>query len=169
MKKLIYIIVLSGLLLPVSGCKFSVTLNGRDIPEEANTISILQFRNNASLAPPDLNQIFTEDFRDFCNSQTRLDLVKKDGDLNFEGEISRYTISPVSIQGNDVAAANRLSIGVKVSYTNKFDESKNFESSFTKFADYESSKDISAVREALIEDINEQLVQEIFNKAFNNW
>jgi len=157
------------ILFCVQSCKVSVTMKGIDIPDDAETISVLQYRNSASLAPPDLNQTFTEDFRDFCNSQTRLDLIKRDGDINFEGEIHQYTIRPVSIQGDDIAAGNRLTIGVKTIYTNKLDESKNFELTFTKFADYTSSQDISTIRSELISDINEQLIQEIFNKAFNNW
>lgn len=95
--------------------------------------------------------------------------MKQNGDLQFEGAIIDYNVAPVSIQSNDQAANNRLTITVSVKYTNKFDESKNFEQSFTRFSDYKASTSISSQEDALLTEINRQLTEDIFNKAFNNW
>lgn len=103
------------------------------------------------------------------SSQTNLALMKQNGDLQFEGSIIDYNVAPVAIQSGDQAALNRLTVTVKVKYSNKFDISKNFEQSFSRFSDFEASKTISSVEAQLLSEINRQLTEDIFNKAFNNW
>jgi hypothetical protein len=136
---------------------------------EAKTVSVQYFQNNASLAPPTLSQTFTEALKDKLSSQTRLAMINKGGDLSFEGSVTGYSTSPIAIQSTDQAALNRLTITVSVKYNCSFDEKKNFEQSFTRFADYTSSQSLTAVEDGLIRDINTQLVQDIFNRALNDW
>jgi len=147
----------------------SYSFSGASVPPEAKTVSVQYFQNNASLAPPTLSQTFTEALRDKLSSQTRLGLINKGGDLDFEGSITGYTTAPIAIQSTDQAALNRLTITVNVKYTCSFDEKKNFEQSFSRFFDYSSSQSLATVEDQLIHDINDQLVQDIFNKALNDW
>ncbi len=164
---LIYIAFLATLFY--TGCKAKVSLSGATIPPEAKTISVSFFTNNASLAPPSLPQVFTENLRDMVASQSGLALVKQNGDLAFEGFIADYNVAPVAIQANDRAGNNRLTIAVSVKYFNKFDETKNFEQTFSRFADYSSNENLSSKEAELIKEINRQLAEDIFNRAFNNW
>jgi hypothetical protein len=159
--------VLIVLLLPA--CKMHYGFSGATIPPEAKTVSVQYFQNQASLAPPTLSQTFTEALRDRLSSQTRLGLVNKGGDLNFDGSITGYTTNPIAIQSTDLAALNRLTITVTVKYTCSFDEKKNFEQSFSRFADYTSSQSLTAVEQELIQTINDQLTLDIFNRALNDW
>jgi len=152
-----------------TSCKPRVSLSGASIPDEAKTISVAFFTNNASLAPPSLSQNFTEKLRDMVSQQTRLALVKQNGDLSFEGYVSDYNVAPVAIQASDKAGSNRLTIVVNVKYFNKFDATKDFEQAFSRFADYNSSESLSSKEAELIQEINRQLTEDIFNKAFNNW
>lgn len=145
------------------------SFSGASIPPEAKTVSVQYFQNVASLAPPTLSQTFTEALRDKLSSQTRLALISKAGDLSFEGSITSYSATPIAIQSTDQAALNRLTITVNVKYICSFDEKKNFEQSFSRFADYSSTQSLAAVEDQLIREINEQLVQDIFNRALNNW
>ncbi|MFL5754466.1 MAG: LptE family protein [Bacteroidia bacterium] len=142
---------------------------GITIPPEAKTISVGFFQNRAALANPSEAQKFTERLRDMVSSQTNLALTKENGDLQFEGFIADYNVVPVSIQSTDAAALNRLTITVNVKYSNRFDASKNFEQSFSRFSDYKSTATLSSVEVGLMEDINKQLTEDVFNKAFNNW
>lgn len=104
------------------------------------------------------------------SSQTNLALKQSGGDLDFEGYISDYTIAPVAIQsGTDKAGLNRLTISVMVKYSNKFDKTKNFEQLFIRFSDFSASQSLSLLENSLMEEINRQLCEDIFNKAFNNW
>jgi len=152
-----------------TACKINYSLSGASIPPEAKTISVKYFENTASLAPPTLSQTFSEALRDKIISQTRLTLVKSNGDLTFEGKITNYAVTPQGIQSSDQAALNRLTITVNVKYTCSFDEKKNYEKEFSRFADYSSSLALSAVETQLISQIDDQLVQDIFNKTFNDW
>ena len=163
---------ISSFLITISlltGCKLHYGFSGATIPPEAKTVSVQYFQNNSTLAPPTLSQAFTEALRDKLGSQTRLGLVNKEGDLNFEGSIVNYTTIPIAIQSTDKAAMNRLTIVVNVKYSCSFDEKKNFEQTFSRFADYKSSESLSAVEGDLIKEINDQLVQDIFNRALNDW
>lgn len=150
-------------------CKPHVSLSGATIPPEAKTISVGFFTNNTTLGAPSLSQRFTERLRDMVSQQTSLALMKQNGDLQFEGYIADYNITPIAVQSNDQAAMNRLTISVNVVYINKFEESKNFEQTFTRFADFSSTVTIASKEADLVQEIYRQLTEDIFNRAFNNW
>lgn len=169
MIKLHYILYLLFLTLFHTSCKIKYSLNGASIPMEAKTISVQFFSNNTTLGSPSISQKFTEKLRDMVSTQTNLALMKQNGDLEFEGSITEYNIAPVAIQSTDQAALNRLSMTVNVKFKNKYDATKNFEQAFTRFADYKTSSSLSAEEDNLLLEINRQLTEDIFNKAFNNW
>jgi len=154
--------------LSLAGCGV-YSFTGASIPPDAKTITIVYFVNNAQYIEPSLSQSLTDALRDRFLSQTDLDFVNEGGDLQLEGSITDYSTRPIAIQGNETAALNRLSITVKVRYTNTLDPSKDFDVPFIRFVDYSSSQDLSAVKDQLIPVINEALVDDIFNKAVVNW
>ncbi|MCF8327487.1 MAG: hypothetical protein K9I29_04265 [Bacteroidales bacterium] len=145
------------------------SFTGASIPPEAETITIKYFPNNASLVNANLSQTFTNKLKDRFQSQTNLNLTGSGGDLYFEGEIVEYKTKPVAIQGNDQAAMNRLTISVKVKFRNRYDEESNFETTFTRYEDFDSSQNLSAVEDQLVEQISEYLIDDIFNKSVVNW
>ncbi len=153
----------------LAGCKVRYTLNDVQIPAEAKTVSVALFANNAALAPPVISQKFSEKLRDMVSSQTNLSLKQSGADLAFEGFISDYNVAPVAIQSGDQAALNRLTITVFVKYSNRFEKNKDFEQSFTRFNDFSADKSLSSVENSLMDDINRQICEDIFNRAFNNW
>lgn len=162
---ILYIIFLA---LGLFSCKTKISLSGATIPPEAKTISVGFFTNNTSLGAPSLSQRFTEKLRDVVSQQTSLALIKQNGDLQFEGYISDYNVSPIAISA-DQASQNRMTISVNVKYINKFDASKNFEQMFTRFKDVASNINISSAEPELVQEIYRQLIEDVFNKAFNNW
>lgn len=165
----IYALVIAAAVILLSGGCGVYSFTGASIPPEAKTISIAYIENNADLVEPTLSQQLTESLRDRFLSQTDLTLVESDGDLQLEGEIRKYDVTPVAIQGNETSALNRLTISVFIRFTNTIDPTMDFETAFSRFEDYPSTNDISQVKDALIPDINEQLVDDIFNKAVVNW
>jgi len=150
-------------------CTASYSFTGASIAPEVKTVSIDFFQNNAPLAPPSSSQLFTEAMKDIFLSQTNLVLVKSNGDLEFEGSIINYSNAPVAIQGNETAALTRVAMTVNVKFTNNMNEQQNFEQSFSRFEDFETSRDLSSVEEEILGSINSQLVQDIFNKSVTNW
>ena len=155
--------------LLMTGCTVNYSFTGASIPPEVKTINIKYFPNNASLVEPTLSQKLTDALRDKFSSETNLTIVNGDADLILEGSITNYTTQPVAIQQDDQAALNRLTITIEATYTNKFDEKMSFETTFSRFAEYSSSQNLSDVEEGLIEEINVMLVEDVFNKAVINW
>ncbi len=144
-------------------------MSGASISPDVKTISIRYFTKTSSLGPSSLSQVFTEQLKDKFLTQTNLSITNENADLTLEGTISSYVITPQAIQANETAASNRLSITVNVKFTNLKDEKQNFETAFTRFSEYSSSENISSVEDKLILDINDQLVDDIFNKSVINW
>ena len=164
----IFAIFFPLMLLAVS-CRMSYSFTGASISPEIKTITILTFPNNAPLVNPTLSQEFTDAMRNKFQSQTNLILVNSGGDLILDGEIVGYNTQPTAIQSDDIAALNRLTITVKVKFTNRFDESQDFETTFSRYEDYPSTQDLNDVQETLIKLINDYLVDDIFNMAVVNW
>ena len=103
------------------------------------------------------------------SSETNLLPLNSDGDLIFSGRITNYSINPIAIQTDETASKNRLSITVKVKFVNIIDEESNYDKTFSRYADYESSQDFTSIEESLNEEIVSQLIDDIFNEAFTNW
>ena len=165
--KFTYILSISILFL-ISSCGI-YSFTGGSISVGMKTVSVLLFENTALLVVPNLSQSFTESLKDRIRSQTSLSFLRVDGDANFEGRITDYSIQPVAIQG-DQAGLTRLSITVSVKYSNKIEADKSFEQSFTRFIDFSTqSSTFAAQEQTLIKNINQQLTEDIYNKAFANW
>lgn len=168
-KHMRFTILLLSLLVALGGCQINVSTTGASISPESETVFIDHFPNRASLGPPTIGQDFTNDLQDRFIDQTRLTLVGDEGDLNFRGAITRYSTQPVAIQGDEIAAQNRLTITVHVVFTNKQNPEYNFEQDFTQYEDYEGNKMLSEVETSLVPIITDKLIEDIFNKAVVNW
>lgn len=161
-------VLVTALAFVCQGCGI-YSFSGASIPAEAKTVSVDYFPNHAQLVNPLLSNNFTNALRDAMTNQTTLNMVETGGDLAFEGEITDYKTMPVAITSGQTAAMNRLTITVKVRFSNHIDESKDFESTFSRYEDYPSDQDLNSVQESLTTTIIEQLVEDIFNKALVNW
>lgn len=164
--KLLFFILFSTSLL--SSC-ITYSFTGASIPPNAKTISISYFENNADFINPTLSETLTSALKDRFTSQSSLTLIPNGGDLQFEGQITNYKTSPQAIQGDDFAALTRLTVTVKIKFTNLIEPENNFETSFTAYEDYNSELDLVTVQDGLIETIKEMLIDDIFNKAVVNW
>ncbi|MFZ7116436.1 MAG: LptE family protein [Bacteroidota bacterium] len=162
-------LTLSILILFSNACKVNYSMTGASISPDVKTIDIRYFQKTAALGPSNLSQTFTEKLKDKFLTGTSLSLTNGGGDLTLEGSITSYNVSPQAIQSNEVAAQNRLTISVNVKFTNLKDEKQNFETTFSRYADFQSNLNINSIEEQLITEINEQLADDIFNKAVINW
>ena len=145
------------------------SFTGASIPEEANTICVDYIKNEANLVEPNLSNTLTENLINKCLTETSLNLKDGEGDITFSGKIINYAVKPISIQNNETAAQNRLSIAIEIIYRNKLDESKNFKKTFIHYADFESQNNFSDIELELNQIIINNLVEDIFNQAFSNW
>ncbi len=107
----------------------------------------------------------------FAN-QTRLELIPEDGDLAFEGAIVGYSATPTAITGEDQFPASmmRLTITVRVNFTNRLEPQWNFESqTFSQYEDFPSNQMLQEAEGNLIPIIVQKLVDDIYMAAVANW
>ena len=121
------------------------------------------------------NEWTEQDLRQFVESSqpvfqdVSLTQVDEGGDFAFEGEITNYTSTTSSVSSDEYALLNRLTITVKVRFTNALDESMSFNRTFTAFEDYESTQLLTEVEGTLIPLIVDKLVTDIFQASASNW
>lgn len=154
-------------------CPSCYTLKSSSIPPEMKTINVGFFENDAPLVVSNLSQTFTEALKQRIRSTTRLSIVTNKEDATLTGSIVDYRYAPISIQatnGNNappIANASALTITVKVKFVYEANKKLNFEQSFSKSMNY--TGDLAPQEQTLIQAISKQLIDDIFNTAFNNW
>ena len=155
-----------------AGCGYTAkySLSGASIPAEAKTFSVAYFPNNAAMVSPILSSTLTDALVDKFTRQTRLEQVAEGGDFAFEGEITNYTSTTASVSSDDYALLNRLTITVRVRFTNAINEADSFANkTFSAYADYDSTKLLTEVEGELIPEIVDQIVTDIFQASASNW
>ena len=161
--------LLATMIITLGGCTVKYSFSGASIPLDARTVSIPYFPNNAPMVAPSLSSTLTDALQDKFAKQTKLELVSTGGDLAFEGEITNYTSTPAAITAAETAAMNRLTITVKVKFTNIYEPQNNYNKSFSAFAEYDATSLLQDIQDTLITEICDQLVLDIFNAAVANW
>ena len=165
-------IFLLALALSTSCGVYSFT--GASISPDVKTISIQTFYNNAPLGPSNMTVLFTEKIKDYFQQNTSLEIVDANGDLQLDGFITNYTITPVAAnvgtqnQG-DFSALSRITITVSATYVNVQDPTYDFDQNFSFFKDYDTQTDLSANEEQFVEEIFDQIILDIFNASVANW
>ena len=167
MKKLLILSFAAVMLLV--GCTVKYSLSGASIPPDAKTFSVAYFPNNAPMVAPILSATLTDELTQRFASRTNLVQVDEGGDFAFEGEIVGYSSTTSSVSSGDYALQNRLSITIKVKFTNAIDDKMSFNKNFSAYADYDSTKLLTEVESTLIPEIVEQIVTDIFMAAASNW
>jgi hypothetical protein len=150
-------------------CKVSYTFTGASIAPDVKTFSVYYFPNRARLVNPTLSNDFTEKLKEKLLKQTSLREQTENGDLVFEGQITEYEVRPMAIQKEDMAAQNRLTIGVKLKFTNNRDHEQDFDRTFTAFEDFPSNLNLNDVESGIVPEILEKLLDDIFNATIANW
>lgn len=151
-----------------NGCGL-YSFSGSSIPKSAQTIYIKEIQNNALLSNPELAQLITEGLNNYILKETQLKTSEKNPDLLFEGKVTKYTITPISINSQDNASQNRLIIEVEMSYENIKDSLNNFTKKFSNYIDFNSSENFLDIENELNKLIVDKLVEDIFYASFSNW
>ncbi len=156
------------MVLFLSGC---YSFKGISIPPEVNTFFVRNFETIATNAPPTLGLDFGERLKDKVRSETRLKLQLENADVEFTGKISDFRVVPVAPKPGELVSLNRLEIKMRIGFVNNQDEKKGWpnEREFSHFAEFSNSTDLLTVQDQLIKQIGDQLLEDIFNAAFNDW
>lgn len=151
-------------------CTISYKLNGAAIDYNVyKTIQVSQFPIRAALVYPPLQQTFENDLLDYITRNTRLRTVDTSGDLQLEGEITGYALSPQAVTENAYASKTRLTITVRVKYIDNKTDGKDVDQTFSAYRDFDSSEMLTDVQDQLCSEISKELVDLIFNATLGNW
>ena len=167
MRKRVFYIVLFFLPL-VAGCGI-YSFSGTSIAPDVTSITVFNIENRAMRINPSLSNNLSEALREKYRRLTKLRILNDGGDLIVEGEITSYETASIAVTAQEVAAQNRLSVTVKISFTNTKYPNESFEKSYAAFEDYPSPSSLDAVEARLVESIIEKLTEMIFNDTVANW
>ncbi len=169
MKKFLIVFSLLAAVV-IGGCsivKYSFT--GTSIQADVKTVTINYFEYKALKVNPNLSNDLTEAMRDKFRKLTKLEQVEMDGDLELQGEITGYDVKAAAVTANEVAAQNRLTVTVKLKFTNRKYPEDDFDKSFSAYSDYDSTNSLDAVESTLCQEIIEKLVEDMFNASVAQW
>lgn len=172
MKKLTRIIslalALSALLLTGVGCGI-YSFSGTSIQPDVNSITINYIEYKAFKVNPSLSNDLTEALKEQFRKMTKLEQVEMDGDLEIEGQITGYDVRATAVTANEQAAQSRLTVNVKISFTNRKHPEDDLEQSFSAYADFDATMSLDSVEASLCQEIVEKLVEDIFNATVAQW
>ncbi len=151
-------------------CSVSYTFNGASIDyNTTKTITIANFPNRSSYIWAPMTSMFNTELKDIFANHTRLQQVKRNGDLVLEGEITQYTQRNKSVSSEGYSAQTELSMTVNVRFTNNVDHTQDFEQQFTATQTYETTQSLASVQEELVTLMVEDITEQIFNATVANW
>ncbi len=143
--------------------------NAYDISSDVKTFSVAQFETTAGNAPPTIGQQFSEQLKQRILNDTRLQYRDSKGDIEFLGAVTSYQISPIAPQPGQTVALQRLTLRMDIECKSEKQEIKSWSPSFTRFADFAADADLSEVENRLVKEIYDQIIEDVFNRAFSNW
>ncbi len=162
-------VALVATMLTVHSCGI-YSFTGTSIQPDVKTVTINYFDYQALKVNPSLSNELTTALQDKFLKLTKLEQVDMDGDLEISGAVTGYDVSATAITANEQAAQNRLTVTVKINFTNrKYPEDDFQDKSFSAYADFDAMQSIDAVEASLCEDIIEQLCDDMFNATVANW
>ena len=154
----------------ISACSVSYKFNGASIDyTKIKSITIEDFPIRSAYVYGPMGPLFNNELKDQFMGHTRLSMVRRNGDLKLEGEITRYEQRNKSVSSEGYSAQVELSMTVNVRFTNNKKHSDDFERSFTATSAYESTQSLNSVQEELVTQMVKEITDQIFNATVANW
>tara|TARA_Y100001980_G_C14452262_1_gene235921 strand:- start:431 stop:910 length:480 start_codon:yes stop_codon:yes gene_type:complete len=157
----------------LKGCGI-YSFTGASIPPGVTTFQVNFFENQAGNRPgstvePGLDNDFTNALQDIIMNQTNLNLVSKDGQLIYEGEITEYSVTPMTATSQNTAAQNRLKMSVALRYFNSKNEDDDLKKTYSFFYDFPAELQVYDVIDSAHKEIFDRITQDIFNDTLAKW
>ena len=167
MKKLTAIIAVSTLLI---ACSISYKFTGASIDYNlTKTIQLSHFVNQAPLVYPPLESQFNEALKDMFTRNTRLQIVNQNGDMEIEGEIVGYELTPLAVAEDQFASETRLTMNVRMRFRNNKIQGQDKEETISANRTFSSNINLTDVQDQLIKELTDEIVDQIFNSTMANW
>ena len=154
----------------ILSCSVSYKFNGASIDyTKTKTIQISDFPIRANYVWGPMANIFNNELKDQFANHTNLTLVKRNGDLRLDGEITRYDQRNKSVSSEGYSAQTELTMTVNVRFTNNANHTEDFEKNFSASASYPTTQSLNSVQEELVTQMVKEITDQIFNACVANW
>lgn len=168
--QLIIWLTLVATVVTLPSCLISYRFNGASIDySKTQSISIADFPNNAAMVNPNLSNNLSEGIRDIYSRQTRLQILRRGGDMELEGEIVDYALTPMAISADNLSAETKLTITIKVRFTNNKAPEESFEKTYSAYQTFDSSRLLTDVQDELCATMITELAENIYNDTVAKW
>ncbi len=169
--KIRYILIVICMLFALPGCRISYKFNGAALDYSVyKTVHISDFPIRAALVYAPLQQTFETELQNYVQRNTRLQMIDNgNADIMMEGEITGYTLTPQAVTEDAYASKTRLTITVRVKYTDNKNDKNDLDQTFSAYRDFDASELLIDVQDQLCQEIATELVDLIFNATLGNW
>jgi hypothetical protein len=159
------------MLFALPACRISYKFNGAALDYTVyKTVHISEFPIRAALVYAPLQQTFETELQNYVQRNTRLKIIDNgNADIQIEGEITGYNLTPQAVTEDAYASKTRLTINVRVKYTDNKNEKNSIDQSFSAYRDFDASELLIDVQDQLCQEISTELVDLIFNATLGNW
>lgn len=170
MRNLLKKSILLALAIAINGCSISYKFNGASIDySKTRSISVADFPNNAALVYAPLSNNLSDAIRDIYQRQTRLEVLRRGGNLELEGEITGYTLTPMAVSADSYAAETKLTLTVRVRFTNNVAPEESFEKTYSAYQTFDSSRMLNDVQDELCTTMITEIAESIYNDTVAKW
>ena len=170
LSKILRVLTVAIVMSVVSACSVQYKFNAASINyDEIKTIQIADFPLRTALVWAPMRAMFNNQLQDPYANQTRLQLVKRQGDLQLSGEIVGYEQFNKAISAEGYSAQVQLRMTVNVRFVNMKNHTQDFERRFTATSEYDSSQSLNSVQEELVTEMIQNITDQIFNATVANW
>lgn len=171
MKKSLLIFALVNLLVVtlLTACAVSYKFTGTNI--DYSVIKSLQLDKIPNRAPygwAPMEAMFNSKLEDLYTNQTRLQMVKRNGDLHVSGEITGYDQFNKAISADGFSSQVQLKMTVNIRFENK-KANVQWERQFSATTQYDATQSLSAVQEALVTELVKDIADQVFNATVADW
>jgi hypothetical protein len=157
---------MGGMLITLSSC---YSFKGASLDPNLKTIQISNIRMETAGGPANLSLTINEKLKEYFQRNTSLKINNKNPDLQIEGSIIGYELTPQAPTGDDKAGLNRLTLTIQFRLINRLDEDKNFEQEFSFYQDFPQNQTLPQVEKELIPKLVDQIILDLFNKIAGDW
>lgn len=150
-------------------CSVSYRFTGTNINYDIiKTLQIDRLANRAPYGWAPMEAMLNNKLQDLYTNQTRLRLVKRNGDMQLAGEIVKYDQFNKSVSADGFSSQVQLSITVNVRFRNG-KTNQQWERPFTATTSYDSKLQLAQVQERLVEEMLRDICDQIFNATAADW
>ena len=162
-------------LVLLAGCGV-YSFSGASIPDRLQTVAVPLAELRAAGGPPALDQLLTEALVDRFADRSRLSLEpdEAEADAVVRAVIERYSVTPVAVTGENVAALNRVTVAVRVVVEDRVGDEADgtpgelLARTFSASSDFDPAAGLAGEADAVAEAIA-QIARDAFTAATSDW